>query len=474
GKVGAVSPEHKEYLGDILASGRHLLELINDVLDLAKVESGNIQFNFEPVELTPLVQQVCQILQSLAAGRHQSLDLKIADEVEHVVIDSAKFKQILYNYVSNAIKFTDEGGRISIRALAEDRGFFRIEVEDTGIGIAPEKIAELFGEFKQLEPGLSKRHQGTGLGLALTKKFIEAQGGRVGVRSVVGQGSVFFAILPRGAASAVHESPRELPHQLSMPLGPLILVVEDDENDLNWLERTLSSAGYVVDTAANGAEAIAKARHTPYAAVLLDLILPDTLGWDVLHEIRQAKANENAPVIVATVVTEKTAAKNFALQDYLTKPFSASMLLTSLRRAGVIGNGSGKQVLVVDADPQTLQLAGAALDSSGYQTSCYSNAQSALQQAADSDSDIAAVVFDLSLADMDGHEFLDRLRKLAACKDTPVIVWTAKNITTDEREKLNRSANSITFKSQGGIDALLRELRYHVRQPGDARFTEQP
>ena len=124
GKVGVVSPEHKEYLGDILASGRHLLELINDVLDLAKVESGNIQFNFEPVELTPLVQQVCQILQSLAAGRHQSLDLKIADEVEHVVIDSAKFKQILYNYVSNAIKFTDEGGRISIRALAEDQWIF--------------------------------------------------------------------------------------------------------------------------------------------------------------------------------------------------------------------------------------------------------------------------------------------------------------------------------------------------------------
>jgi DNA-binding response OmpR family regulator len=251
------------------------------------------------------------------------------------------------------------------------------------------------------------------------------------------------------------------------------LVVEDNEKDLEWLNRTLSTAGYLVDAAASGAEAIAKAQRTPYAAVLLDLILPDTLGWDVLHQIRQAKTNENTPVIVATVVSEKAAAKNFALQDYLIKPYSAAALLTSLRRAGVIGTGGGKKILVVDADPQMLQLAAAALESSGYQTSCHSSAARALAAAANME--ISAVVFDLLLgSEMDGHDFLERLRKLASCKNTPVIIWTAKNLTTEERQKLNGSADSITFKSQGGIDAVLRELRYHARRRADGRASERP
>ena len=464
GKIGAVSTEHEEYLEDILASGRHLLELINDVLDLARVESGKIQFNPAPAELSPMVHQVCQILQSLIAGRRQSIDLKVSADVEHVVVDSARFKQILYNYLSNAIKFTPDGGTISIRAIAEDSEFFRIEVEDNGIGIPPERIGELFVEFKQLEPGLSKRHQGTGLGLALTKKFIEAQGGSVGVRSVVGQGSVFFAVLPRSAPSVVQRARRETVPAAGALEGPRILVVEGNEKDLEWLTRTLSTAGYLVDAAASGAEAIAKAQHTPYAAVLLDLILPDTLGWDVLHQIRQATTNENTPVIVATVVSEKAAAKSFALQDYLIKPYSAAALLTSLRRAGVIGNGGGKKILVVDADPQMLQLAAAALESSGYQTSCHSNAPRALAAAANIE--ISAVVFDLLNGDeMEGHDFLERLRKLASCKNTPVIIWTAKNLTTEERQKLNGSADSITSKRQGGIDAVLRELRYHSERP---------
>ena len=460
GKVGPVPADHKEYLGDILTSSRHLLELINDVLDLARVESGKMEFHPEPVNLSQLVMQVRLILQSVAAGKRLAVDMDISPLVEELVIDPSKLKQILYNYLSNAVKFTPEGGRISIRALAAGAEQFRLEVQDTGAGIPAEQIGDLFVEYKQLEPGLSKRHQGTGLGLALNKKIVEAQGGRVGVESTQGEGSLFFAVLPKRAAVFADQAEKFASPAQARPSGPRILVVEDDENDLSWLAKTLSRAGYGVDCACSGAEAASKAQSTPYDAILLDLILPDALGWDVLKSIRNTTINRDVPVIVLTIVAEKAAAKSFALQDYLPKPVSTSELLASLRRAGVIGTGIGKKILVVDDDPAALKLAEAALVSSGYEASCHVTAASALSEAAQTRFD--AVVADLLMPEMDGFEFLDRLRSLESNHDTPVIIWTGKSVTIADREKLKNSANSIALKGQGGIDAVLRELRYHV------------
>jgi PAS domain S-box-containing protein len=458
GRVGPVSENHKEYLDDILSSGRRLLELINDVLDLARIESGKMEFIAEPVEISPIVDQVRAILHKAAANKHLSIAVDISPELETLVLDAARLKQVLYNYLSNAIKFTPDGGHISIHALRENADHFRLEVRDTGIGIPAERIGELFAEFKQLDSGSNKRHQGTGLGLALTRKIVEAQGGRVGVHSSAGEGSVFFAVLPRRAVGSRDNLPTQIDiHTLP---GPRILVVEDDKNDVNWLRQTLSHHGYAVDLATTGAEAMIKAAATSYSAILLDLILPDALGWNVLNSIRNTEKNQHAPVIVITAATEKATAKSFALQDYLPKPVSPSALLASLRRAGIIADGAGKKILVVDDDPQALKLASAALESSGYQTICHSSAASALESA--SQSAIDAVVLDLLMPEMDGFDFLDGLRNLANCKDTPVIVWTAKNITTAERDRLKNSTNSIALKGHGGIDSVLRELRYHI------------
>jgi PAS domain S-box-containing protein len=470
GKVGPVSTDHKEYLGDILNSGRRLLELINDVLDLARIESGKMEFCPESVKLSSLVEQACLILKSPTTNKRLKIETELSPEVEDLFIDPAKLKQVLYNYLSNAIKFTPDGGVISIRALSEDNDRLRLEVRDTGLGIARDRIGELFLEFKQLEAGLSKKHQGTGLGLALTKKIVEAQGGQVGVLSTVGEGSSFYAILPK-IAPPVREKPAErAPVAIVAPRGPKLLVVEDDEYDFNCIKKILSESGYTVDGARSGAEGVAKAQAAPYDAILLDLILPDRLGWDVLNAIRNAEPNRNAPVIVLTVVAEKEAAKSFALQDYLLKPVSAGELLSALRRAGVIAHGGGKKVLVVDDDPAVLKLAGAALESSGYQALCHSSAASALCAAAKSELD--AIVVDLLMPEIDGFEFLDRVRNLANCRNTPVIVWTAKPITTEERERLNNGASSIALKGQGGIDAVLRELRYHVDQRAEAAAPE--
>jgi PAS domain S-box-containing protein len=202
GKVGPVSAEHYEYLGDILTSSKHLLQLINDVLDLAKVESGKMEFRPVSVDLTKLVREVCDVVRGLAASQRVQVDADVNPEVATVVVDPARVKQILYNYLSNAIKFTPAGGRITIRILPEGPAMFRIDVEDTGVGISDSDLSRLFVEFQQLDASAAKEYQGTGLGLALTKKIAEAHGGRVAMRSTPGEGSTFSVILPRDDPAA--------------------------------------------------------------------------------------------------------------------------------------------------------------------------------------------------------------------------------------------------------------------------------
>ncbi|HEY1014687.1 MAG TPA: ATP-binding protein [Herpetosiphonaceae bacterium] len=204
GKVGDVSADQQEFLGDILASSRHLLHLINDVLDLAKVEAGQIELRPEEVDVRSLIDTVRDTLRPLAGGKGIQIAADVDPQLGTVFIDTGKVKQILYNYLSNALKFTPEGGVVKIRAIVEDEAFFRLEVEDTGIGIAPEDLGRLFTEFQQLNAGTAKTHQGTGLGLALTKRVTEAHGGAIGVRSQPEEGSLFWARLPRVLVDARH------------------------------------------------------------------------------------------------------------------------------------------------------------------------------------------------------------------------------------------------------------------------------
>jgi signal transduction histidine kinase len=203
GHLGALADDHREYLGDILTSARHLLHLINDVLDLSKVESGTMEFFPEPVALAPLIAEACDMVHPLAARKGIAIAVDVDGELRDLVLDPAKLKQVLSNYLSNAVKFTPDGGRVKVRALAFGAERFRLEVEDTGIGIRSEDVDRLFVEFQQLDSSAAKRHQGTGLGLALTRRLVEAQGGRVGVTSTPGSGSLFFAVLPRHAAASL-------------------------------------------------------------------------------------------------------------------------------------------------------------------------------------------------------------------------------------------------------------------------------
>jgi PAS domain S-box-containing protein len=453
GIVTSDMPQYQDFVGDIVASGRHLLQLINDILDLSKVEAGKLEFHPESIDLKSLLGEVVAVLRTVALNSGVSMAIGVAPDVSDVSMDAARLKQVLYNYLSNAIKFTPAGGTVTLRARLQNEASVLFEVEDTGIGIAPADIGRLFNEFQQLDAGSAKRHGGTGLGLALTRRLVEAQGGSVGVRSVPGKGSVFTAVLPR---RMIRAQPLPAPRTVSAsPSAPVVLVVEDDAQDQAHIVRILAEAGYAVETASTGTQAIARCRERAYDAITLDLILPDLNGTDVLRAIRAEGKSRDVPVIVVSVVSEKGAVAGYRVHDLLPKPIDAECLLGSLRRANVIAGGAG-HVLVVDDDGSSLRLMAATLAQLGYKAVCVQSGAEALHHAGAETP--AAVILDLMMPEMTGFEFLDQFRELPRCAGVPVIIWTIKDLSSDEEARLRDATLAILRKGRDVGKALVAEL----------------
>jgi signal transduction histidine kinase/ActR/RegA family two-component response regulator len=354
GRVGPISKDHQEYLGDILASARHLLQLINDILDLSKVEAGKMEFKAERIDLAMVVGEVREIVRALAAQKRVKLKSEIDPAVSPVEADQRSLKQILYNYLSNALKFTAEEGEVIVRVKPEGRDRFCIEVEDNGIGIKPEDMARLFIEFQQLDSTAAKKYPGTGLGLALTKRIVEAQGGRVGVTSTPGKGSTFYAILPR-AGRVVEETLEKKTALTAPPSAPLILVIEDDAKDRSWIAGALRGAGYGVATVATGAEALVRCREQRFDAITLDIMLPDMSGRAVLEKLRERGRNQATPVIVVTLLAHKGIVAGFQIADILPKPVAENEILKALERCGIAPSGT-RPILVVDDESRRSSL----------------------------------------------------------------------------------------------------------------------
>ena len=453
GRVAAVAKQ-QEFLGDILSSGKHLLQLINDVLDLSKVESGKMEFRPELIDLVRVITEVTSILRTTAATKQIHIDSSVATDLGEVFLDAARFKQVLYNYLSNALKFTPEAGKVSLRVEREGPEHLRLVVADTGIGISKADQAKLFVEFQQLEAGASKQYGGTGLGLALTKRLVEAQGGSVGVTSEPAVGSQFYAVLACRRASVAPSAAPTLKLQPGRIDGPVVLVVEDDPRDLQLIANALGDAGCRIEVASNGAIAVAMAREKDYAAITLDLILPDMTGLEVLGIIQAETKNKHVPIVVITVVTER-ATGGFAVTDVLAKPLDRDALLQTMRRTGVLAPLS--TVLVVDDDPIALKLMAETLERLHYRSACYTDGEAALR-------DLVAlaptaVILDLLMPGLDGFEFLARLRESVAHRDLPVLVWTTKDLAPHELVWLRATAQAVLQK---GAAELVDELRDHL------------
>lgn len=474
GKVGPVSTEHKEYLGDILTSSRHLLQLINDILDLAKVESGKMEFHPEKVDLNIVINEVCDILRTLIAKKKIQLAITIDPSVANIVIDPAKFKQILYNYISNALKFSNESGSVNIRVTPEGTEYFRLEVEDTGIGIRIEDIPKLFTEFQQLDASLDKKYQGTGLGLALTRRIAEAQGGQIGVKSIIDKGSTFFVILPKAPqtleqkSTPVSKKPADVvvkesvisvtnvPEKTIGKVSPTVLVIEDDSKDNALVAKSLTEAGYTVKSAFSGSEAIKICQEVPFDTITLDLLLPDMNGWDVLRAFRSKGPNLETPAIVVTVVGSKAASFGFMIQNFLIKPIKSEDLIAALQQIGVYQD-QNKSILFVDDDPQMLILCKQYLKDYGVTILCENNPEHGLEVAEQKRPDV--VVLDLLMPNIDGLEFLRRFRLTEYGKKTPVIICTSQDISDVDRSRIKASVAAVIQKGGGSMNNLVVEMK---------------
>lgn len=294
GHVGSINAKQKEFLSDILTAGRHLLGLINEVLDLAKVEAGKMELRPEPSDLSQLASAVVQSLRATALSKRLEVTLSVAPGLDDIVLDPRRFKQILYNYLSNALKFTPDGGRVGVRVSAESGDSFRLEVEDTGPGVSNEDMPRLFTAFQQLDTGAAKRHGGTGLGLALTKQLVGAQGGSVGVRPAAPGGSVFFAVLPRRPSEITEPGAR----QKALPEAASVLVIEPNSEEQHVLVSSLKEAGYEVDAVSSCKAAQAAWGSRSYDALTLDLVEGE--GEDLhglLRVFQQSPKRGSTPVM---------------------------------------------------------------------------------------------------------------------------------------------------------------------------------
>ncbi len=460
GRAGPLNAEQKEYLGDILVSSRHLLQLINDVLDLAKVEAGKMEFHPEGIDLAKLYGEVRDTIRGIAAERRIVIEADIDPMVTGIQLDPAKLKQVLYNYLSNAIKFSHEHGVVKVRIMAESQDRFRIDVEDVGDGIRPEDMPRLFVEFQQLDSSPSKKHAGTGLGLAFTKRIVEAQGGSVLASSVFGSGSIFSAILPRrmpetaAPARSTPARPAAAPGRTANAAA--VLVIEDDARDQAWMMQVLGQAGFAVEAVASGAAAVEACNRRRFAAVTLDLLLPDASGWEILKHIRQTTLNASIPAVVVTISADRGIGSGFGIQEYLVKPVQAEAVLACLGRAGVVPSGHG-YVLLVDDDTSSLRLLEALLSRSGFRTECVTDGGQAL--AAVQRAMPRLIILDLLMPVMNGMQFIDQLRGAENGRDVPVILWTVKDLGVEERQRVSALVQGIVMKDADGAEALLRALR---------------
>jgi len=452
GFVKPDSPQHQEFLGHIGTSGRHLLQLINDVLDLAKVESGKFEFFPEAVDLPILLKEVTAILHTAVQRKHLVVTAEVEPAIAHLRLDPSRLKQVLYNYLSNAIKFTAPGGKVTVRAMAQSLQHFRIEVEDTGIGISAADLPRLFTEFQQLDAGYTKQHQGTGLGLALTRRLVEAQGGNVGVRSTLGVGSVFYIVMNR-----VHGTDHLRAESRSGAVTPpdRVLVIQEDPRDQGQLVEAFTQAGFEVDATGDSAEALSQARDVRYAALTLDLSLPSQRGLDLLADIRSQGASHATPVVGVTMPADESAA-TFSIANLLCKPIRSDEILLAMAPYKLPESGRAN-VLVIDDDQIALDLMRATLKSIGIEAVCEQDGREALRHIDQTRPD--AIILDLMMPEFDGFQVLDALQRLPAWRHVPVYVWTSLLLTEEEYAALARSARAIVMKGGGAMEDLLERVR---------------
>ena len=442
-----------QFLHRIHSSGTHLLALINDILDLSKVEAGQMELMTSTFALGPAINAVLETVRPLADRKSITLATQPADAGD-IKADEGKLRQMLLNLLSNAIKFTREGGRVTVRVQRSTYDV-QISVEDTGIGISAEDQVTLFSEFHQLSKGRKVSEEGTGLGLALVKRLAELHGGRVWVESEPDKGSTFFISLPASAATAAVHAGRDD--------RPAVMVVEDNESASTILSIALERAGYRVEVVRRGAEVVERATRLRPLAITLDLMLPDADGWDVMRSLKAATATRDIPVLVISVVDDRAMGLAVGADDYMVKPVNREALLDFLaRHGGPPASGERPTVLAVDDDPSALELLKETLEPR-FSVITAGDGRHALDAARRQSPDL--VILDLMMPGMNGFEVASSLKADEATRKIPIVVLTAKDMNEDDRARLNGNVASVVRKGGDATAQLVEWIQSRGRPP---------
>jgi PAS domain S-box-containing protein len=451
-------------LEKINTAGKHLLELINAVLDLSKIEAGRMDLHIESTDLHELLEDIVTVAQPLVAQNGNELVNDWDDELGVLRADITKVRQSVFNLLSNASKFTRDG-TITLRVRREsgnngDR--FRVEVSDTGIGIAVDKLETIFEEFAQAESSTTRDYGGTGLGLSLTRRLSRLMGGDVLVVSTLGEGSTFTLEMPANVVvtRAEAESPVEKNNKTPASSTPDVLVIDDDEHARDLIRRALEAEKYSVITASSGDEGLKLARALHPSLVTLDILMPGTDGWSVLSQLKGDPTTRSIPVVMLSITADRRMGYVLGAVESLTKPVDRGVLREVVER---YATSDAFHVLVVEDDEHSRSLLTRYLDSEGWDHSEAKNGIEALDRASARRPDL--VLLDLMMPEMDGFEFLEAMRRWPDYRSVPVVVITAKTLTAIDRARLDGNVARVIEKGTQTVEELVEFLRETHAQP---------
>jgi PAS domain S-box-containing protein len=453
-----------EPLRRIRGAGNHLLHLINEILDLSKIEAGRLELHYEDFDVKALIDEIAMTAAPLADKNHNRLEIHCPDDIGQMRADMTRLRQVLLNLLSNACKFT-ENGEVSLK-VTRDGDELAFAVKDSGIGMSPDQMAKLFQEFSQADSSTTRKYGGTGLGLAISRRLCRLMGGDVTVDSTRGVGSTFAARLPARSREAVETAgappAATIPDHPSVPVVPeverarggKILVIDDEQTVRDLMRRFLAREGFDVVTARDGREGLELARKLRPALITLDVLMPDFDGWSVLQALKGDPELAHIPVLMLTILDEKHKGYALGAADYMTKPFDRDRLRALLAKYARAG---AKRILVVDDDAEHRRRLSRMLAGEGWQVTEAENGRVGLERFAESSSDL--IILDLMMPEMDGFEFLSELRGNGALGSVPVVVITAAELTDEDRERLNGGVERILQRSEFQPDDLLAEVR---------------
>jgi signal transduction histidine kinase len=455
GVYGAPVPEQASALDRVLVNSKNLLALINNILDISKLNAGMMPVFLEDFDAAALIREVAQTLQCLAAQKGLSLETEAPRPVP-MRSDKTKVKQILINLTANAVKFTEKGG-VTLQAMGAEDGEVRVSVRDTGPGIAPEHLGYIFEKFTQIDGSATRAHGGTGLGLSITHKLCELLGGKVSVQSRLGEGSTFTALLP-AAGQPTDNRLLPVPAQLPRRDGrKVLLCIDDDPEVLRLLRDSLAGTEYEFCGASSGEEGLALARQLKPFVITLDILMPRRDGWSVLQELKNDPALGSIPVFILSIMENRALGFSLGVSDYIVKPFDRHVLLEKLRRQERL---KGRRILVVDDEPEITEFFRASLAHEGFEMDTAATGREALACLRRSRPD--AVFLDLGLPDISGFDLVEEIQKDPALKGIRIIILTAKDLTDAEKARLESRVETVIQKCAMSLPDILRDLKVRL------------